>query len=198
MRAAHRPPGHGASDLASIIPRIILCQLRRHAAGTGQQAADPAQRQGWRAPMSAWCTRCADALDAGAAPTPSREVVFFAIGFETDDTAHCPGSSSEAAALRTLTNFTVFCNHVLTPAAMKAILNVAAPDARRTEKPCRSGRLSRAQPTSASVIGSLMPYERLRPASTSRPVVIAGFEPLDVLQSILMLVRQLNEGRAEV
>lgn len=119
---------------------------------------------------------------------PDKQVVFFAIGFET--TTPPTALVIEQAQRLGLANFTVFCNHVLTPAAMHAILNLP-----ESAGPLRlDGFLGPAHVS--TVIGSAA-YEPF-PAQYGTPVVIAGFEPLDVLQAILMLVRQLNEGRAEV
>ena len=123
-----------------------------------------------------------------ARENPGRQVVFFAIGFETSTPP--TGVAIKLAAAEELSNFSVFCNHVLTPAAMGHIL----------ESPEVSGlvRIDGFLGPShvSSVIGS-RPYERFAEAF-GRPVVIAGFEPLDVMQSVLMLVRQVNEGRHEV
>ena len=91
-----------------------------------------------------------------------------------------------------LSNFSVFCNHVLTPAAIGNILE--APDVRQLERVEIDGFLG---PSHVSVVIGSRPYEFFA-EEYHKPVVIAGFEPLDVLQSILMLIRQLNDGRAEV
>jgi hydrogenase expression/formation protein HypD len=85
----------------------------------------------------------------------------------------------------------VFCNHVLTPAAMQAILNV---DPASEESVEIDGFIG---PSHVSVVIGSDSYAFCA-GQYHKPVVIAGFEPLDVLQSILMLVRQLNEGRAEI
>ena len=121
---------------------------------------------------------------------PDREVVFFAIGFET--TTPPTAAALRIAAARRLRNFTVFCNHVLTPAAITNILE--APEIRRMEKVEIDGFLG---PAHVSVVIGAQPYEHFA-EEFGKPVVIAGFEPLDVMQSILMLVRQINESRAEV
>ena len=118
---------------------------------------------------------------------PAREVVFFAIGFETT-------TPPSAVAIRRagelgLDNFSLFCNHVLTPAAMRSIL-----ESRDDGSVSIDGFFGPAHVS--SIIGS-RPYEGFA-EEFRRPVVIAGFEPLDVMQSALMLVRQLNEGRHEV
>ncbi len=125
-----------------------------------------------------------------ARENPEREVVFFAIGFETT-------TPPTAVALRDahadeLTNFSVFCNHVLTPAAIQHILQ--SPDVRELGTVSIDGFLGPSHVS--SVIGS-RPYEYFA-EEFQRPVVIAGFEPLDVMQAMLMVIRQLNEGRHEV
>lgn len=127
-----------------------------------------------------------DAL-AVARRYPEREVVFFAIGFETT-TPPTAVAIKEAQGLG-LKNFTVFCNHVLTPAAMEGILTVAESDDIRVDGFVGPGHVS-------AVIGS-RPFERFA-EDYGYPVVITGFEPLDILQAVRMLIRQLNEGRAIV
>lgn len=131
----------------------------------------------------------ADALQI-AQQHPDREVVFFAIGFET--TTPPTAVAIRQAADLGLSNFSVFCNHVLTPAAIQNILQ--SPDVRELGSVRIDGFLGPAHVS--TVIGS-RPYEYFA-REYQRPVVITGFEPLDVLQGILMLVRQLNEGRSEV
>jgi hydrogenase expression/formation protein HypD len=125
-----------------------------------------------------------------AQANPDREVIFFAIGFET--TTPPTALAIEAAAKKGLTNFSVFCNHVLTPSAIAAILE--APAVRELGVVEIDGFLG---PAHVSVVIGSQPYEFFA-AEYRKPVAISGFEPIDILQSILMLVRQLNEGRAEV
>jgi hydrogenase expression/formation protein HypD len=116
---------------------------------------------------------------------PQRQVVFFAIGFET--TTPPTALAIHLAQKKGLTNFSIFCNHVLTPAAMQAILD--------TDNGVEiEGFVGPAHVS--TVIGSA-PYRRFA-SDYHKPVVIAGFEPLDVLQAILMLLRQINEGRCEI
>ncbi|KAA3627716.1 MAG: hydrogenase formation protein HypD [Proteobacteria bacterium] len=131
----------------------------------------------------------ADALQI-AQDNPRRTVVFFAIGFETT-TPPTAVALKQAQALD-LNNFHVFCNHVLTPSAISNILE--SPQVRELGTVPLDGFIGPAHVS--TVIGS-RPYEYFA-EEYQRPVVIAGFEPLDVLQAIRMLVRQLNEGRAEV
>jgi hydrogenase expression/formation protein HypD len=121
---------------------------------------------------------------------PDREVVFFAIGFETT-TPPTAVAIRQAEALG-LANFSVFCNHVLTPSAIANILE--SKEVREFGTVPLDGFVGPAHVS--TVIGS-GPYEYFA-EEYRKPVVIAGFEPLDVMQAILMLVRQLNEGRAEV
>ncbi len=125
-----------------------------------------------------------DALKV-ARENPQREVVFLAIGFETTTPPTAVAvKQAEAAGLK---NFSILCDHVLTPAAMHAILSVEGGVA-------LDGFVGPAHVS--TVIGS-KPYEPFAD-DYGKPVVIAGFEPLDVMQAILMLVRQINEGRAAV
>jgi hydrogenase expression/formation protein HypD len=125
-----------------------------------------------------------------ARENPGRQVVFFAIGFET--TTPATAVALLAAEREGLENFTVFCNHVLTPAAIQNILQ--APEVRDIGSVSIDGFLGPSHVS--SIIGS-KPYEFFA-EEYQKPVVIAGFEPLDVMQSALMLIRQLNEGRHEV
>jgi hydrogenase expression/formation protein HypD len=125
-----------------------------------------------------------------AQENPGRDVVFFAIGFET--TTPPTAVAIVEAQARGLTNFSVFCNHVVTPAAISNILE--SKDVRELGTLPLDGFIGPAHVS--TVIGS-QPYEYFA-EEYQRPVVIAGFEPLDVMQAILMLVRQLNDGRAEV
>jgi hydrogenase expression/formation protein HypD len=124
-----------------------------------------------------------------AAEKPDRKIVFFAIGFET--TTPTTAAAVKETRARGLRNVSFFINHVLTPAAIQAIVasKEAADGSLRVDGFIGPGHVS-------TVIGSA-PYEPLA-AAARRPIVISGFEPADLLQSILMLVRQLNEGRFEV
>jgi hydrogenase expression/formation protein HypD len=131
----------------------------------------------------------ADAL-ALARQHPEREVVFLAIGFET--TTPPTALVIRQAAREGMANFSVLCCHVLTPAAITHILS--APEAAQLESVALDGFVG---PAHVSIVIGSAPYEPFV-ARYAKPVVIAGFEPLDVMQAILMLVRQVNEGRAEV
>ncbi len=132
------------------------------------------------------------ALDALriARAAPDRQVVFFAIGFET--TTPPTAVVLRQAKADGLANFSVHCNHVLTPAAITNILE--SPEVRGLGTLPLDGFIG---PAHVSAVIGTRPFEFFA-AEYRRPVVIAGFEPLDVMQAVLMLVRQLNDGRAEV
>ncbi|MCU7921411.1 MAG: hydrogenase formation protein HypD [Candidatus Thiodiazotropha sp. (ex Dulcina madagascariensis)] len=125
-----------------------------------------------------------------ARENPDREVVFMAIGFET--TTPPSAVAIQQAKAEGLKNCSLFCNHVLTPAAIQNILE--SPEVREIGSVSIDGFFGPSHVS--SIIGS-RPYEFFA-EEFQRPVVIAGFEPLDVMQSALMLIRQLNEGRYEV
>jgi hydrogenase expression/formation protein HypD len=115
---------------------------------------------------------------------PNRHVVFMAIGFET--TAPSTALTLLKAAAEPVPNFSVFCNHVTIVPAIKAILD--SPDLRL------DGFLG---PGHVSTVIGCRPYQFIS-AAFQKPVVVAGFEPLDVLDTIRMLLKQLTEGRCEV
>ncbi len=125
-----------------------------------------------------------------ARDNPDKQVVMFAIGFET--TTPQTALAIRQAEKMSLENFSVFCNHVLTPSAIQSILD--SPEVRDMGQVRVDGFLG---PSHVSTIIGSEPYEFFA-EEYQRPVVIAGFEPLDVMASIVMLIRQLNEGRAEV
>ena len=125
-----------------------------------------------------------DALEL-ARRHPEREVVFFAIGFET--TTPPTASAILQAQAEGLGNFSVLCHHVLTLPAMQAIL----------DQPGGVPLDGLIGPAHVSTVIGSNPYLPLV-ARYRKPLVVAGFEPLDLLQAILMLVRQVNAGRAEV
>jgi hydrogenase expression/formation protein HypD len=119
-----------------------------------------------------------------ARENPDRKVVFYAIGFET--TAPSTALTVMRAKAEGITNFSVFCNHVTIIPAIKAILD--SPDL-RLDAFLGPGHVS-------TVIGC-RPYEFIT-RDHGKPLVCAGFEPLDLLQSTYMIMKQLAEGRAEV
>jgi hydrogenase expression/formation protein HypD len=125
----------------------------------------------------------ADALDL-ARREPQREVVFLGLGFET--TTPPTAVALLAARAEGLRNFSVYCNHVLTPPAMIHLL--------RDGGDALGGFLG---PSHVSAVIGAAPYRPIA-AQYRKPIVITGFEPIDVLRAVQMLVRQINEGRAEV
>lgn len=149
----------------------------------------------------------ADALRIARAH-PTREVVFLAIGFET--TTPPTALVIQQAAREALGNFSVLCCHVLTPAAIAHIVSqpVSAPVSALPAPAAESDAALRQQeapvrldgfvgPAHVSIVIGSAPYEPFA-ATFGKPVVISGFEPLDMMQSILMLLRQVNAGRAVV
>src|SRR5271165_1772312 len=125
----------------------------------------------------------ADALQI-ARKNPDRHVMFFAIGFET--TAPSTALTLMRAKAEGIANFSVFCNHVTIIPAIRAILD--SPDM-RLDAFIGPGHVS-------TVIGC-RPYQWIA-RNEGKPVVTSGFEPLDLLQSIVMLLRQLQAGEARV
>ncbi|HEY3284787.1 MAG TPA: hydrogenase formation protein HypD [Armatimonadota bacterium] len=119
-----------------------------------------------------------------ARENPDRQVVFFAVGFETTAPAHA--MAVHQAKLEGLANFSLLVSHVLVPPAMEALLS--APNT-QIQGFLAAGHVCTVMGTSE--------YEPI--ASKYRiPIVVTGFEPLDLLQGITMCVRQLEEGRFEV
>jgi hydrogenase expression/formation protein HypD len=115
---------------------------------------------------------------------PDRQVVFFAVGFET--TAPSTALTVLSAEARGISNFSVFSNHVTIVPPIKAILE--SPDLRL------DGFLG---PGHVSTVVGQRPY-RFVPERYGKPLVTAGFEPLDILQAIYMLLAQIREGRCQV
>ena len=124
-----------------------------------------------------------DALRIAKA-NPDRDVVFFAIGFET--TAPSTALTLKRAKAEGVTNFFCMCNHVTIVPPLRALLD--SPDLRL------DGFIG---PGHVSTVVGARPFEFI-PADYGKPVVVAGFEPLDVLQAVHMILRQLAEGRCEV
>ena len=119
-----------------------------------------------------------------ARQNPDKQVVFFAIGFET--TAPSTAVTLLRAQAENIANFSVFCNHVTIIPAIKAILD--SPDLRL------DGFIG---PGHVSMVIGMRPYTFIA-RDHRKPVVIAGFEPLDIIQSVRMIVQQIDEGRAEI
>jgi hydrogenase expression/formation protein HypD len=115
---------------------------------------------------------------------PARQVVFFAVGFET--TAPANALSVLRAEREHVTNFSILTSHVLVPPAMRAILG--SPDNRV------QGFLA------AGHVCTIMGTQEYGPIAQEfgAPIIITGFEPVDILEGILLCVKQLESGRAEV
>ncbi|MGL5036100.1 MAG: hydrogenase formation protein HypD, partial [Microcystaceae cyanobacterium] len=124
-----------------------------------------------------------DALQLAKA-NPEREIVFFAIGFET--TAPSTALTVLQAEKEEITNFSLFCNHVLVMPAMEALLS--NPDLEL------DGFIG---PGHVSMIIGTTVYNAIAD-HYQKPLVVAGFEPLDVLQAVWMLLKQWTEGRCEI
>ncbi|MBK2095649.1 hydrogenase formation protein HypD [Francisella philomiragia] len=118
-----------------------------------------------------------------AEENPNKKIIFFAIGFET--TTPPTAVAIQLAIAKKLDNFLIFCNHVLTPVAMQAILS---------EDVKIDGFLG---PSHVSVIIGSNAYDKVT-KEYQKPMVVAGFEPLDVLQSILMVIKMINAGKIGV
>jgi len=124
-----------------------------------------------------------DALKV-AQQNPEREVVFFAVGFET--TAPANAMAVYQARQLKLTNFSVLVSHALVPPAMETVL---------------SSKQARVQGfLAAGHVCTVMGYTEYEPIAKKYkvPIVVTGFEPVDILQGVLMCVKQLEEGRAAV
>jgi len=119
-----------------------------------------------------------------AEENPRKEVVFFAVGFET--TAPANAMAAFHAARKKLANFSLLVSHVLVPPAIEAILSAPENLVR--------GFLA------AGHVCAVMGYEEYEPIAARHnvPIIVTGFEPADILQGIYLCVRQLEEGRAEV
>jgi hydrogenase expression/formation protein HypD len=119
-----------------------------------------------------------------AKQNPERHVIFFALGFET--TSPSTALTILQAAKDGVENFSAFCNHIMIVPALKAMLD--SPDLQL------NGFLG---PGHVSTVIGTRCYDFV-PLEYGLPIVVSGFEPLDVLQSVYMVVKQIVEGRAEV
>jgi hydrogenase expression/formation protein HypD len=124
-----------------------------------------------------------DALEI-ARRNPEREVVFFGLGFET--TTPSTALSIQQAARESLSNFSVFCNHITVPPPIKALLD--------DPHMILDGFVG---PGHVSMVIGTHPYDFIA-QDYGKPIVVAGFEPLDLLQSVLMVLYQIRDGRAKV
>lgn len=119
-----------------------------------------------------------------AKENPTKEIVFFGLGFET--TAPSTAFTILQAAAENIPNFSLFSNHVLVIPALEALL--ANPDLQL------DGFVG---PGHVSMVIGTEPYQFI-PQRYHKPIVISGFEPLDIFQSIWMLLKQIEENRCEV
>ncbi len=119
-----------------------------------------------------------------AEQNPAKEVVFFGVGFET--TAPATAMAVFQAAQKGLKNFSMLISHVLVPPAIEALMS--SPN-------CRVQAF-----LAAGHVCTVMGYEEYPPLAAKYrvPIVVTGFEPLDILQGVLLCVQQLESGRAEV
>jgi hydrogenase expression/formation protein HypD len=119
-----------------------------------------------------------------AEDNPAKEVVFFAVGFET--TAPANAMAVYQAKMKGIKNFSILVSHVLVPPAIEAILS--------SPNTLVQGFLA------AGHVCAIMGYTEYEPIAKKYhvPIVVTGFEPLDILQGLYMTIRQLEEGRAEV
>jgi len=115
---------------------------------------------------------------------PDREVVFFGLGFET--TTPSTALTLLQAAREQIPNFSIFCNHITVPPPLKALLD--------DPWMMLDGFVG---PGHVSMVIGVHPYDFIA-RDYGKPIVVAGFEPLDLLQSVLMVLEQIREGRAEV
>jgi len=175
-----------AADLALAHPKVILTTYgdMMRVPGTDSRSLIKAKAEGADVRMIYSPTQAVEL----AAKNPDRHVVFFAIGFET--TTPPTAAAIMAAQEKGLTNFSVFCNHVLTPAAINAIMETGD-DASRARLDGFVG------PGNVSTIIGAEAYGD--PAARwQKPIVISGFEPNDLLEAILGLVHLANAGHAHV
>jgi hydrogenase expression/formation protein HypD len=176
-----------AIALASI-PNVILCSYgdMLRVPGSNRHSLLKAKAEGADVRM----IYSVDDVLKIASENPHRQVVFFAIGFET--TTPPTAYAIKQAKMRGLMNFSVFCNHVLTPAAMESLLSTQISESGESVK--LDGFVG---PAHVSIVIGSQAYEKVS-QKYRKPIVVSGFEPLDVLHSILMLIHQINQDRCEV
>lgn len=164
------------------LPNVILCSYgdMLRVPGTHQKSLLKAKANGADVRM---VYSIDDALEI-AQKNVAKEIIFFAIGFETT-TPPTAVALLKAKQLQ-LKNFSVFCNHVLTPAAMDCLLQ----EKNNETSVQLDGFVG---PAHVSIVIGSDAYKKVA-ERYQKPIVIAGFEPLDLLQSILMLVQLINKG----
>lgn len=170
------------------LPHVILCSYgdMLRVPGSSQKSLLKAKAEGADVRM---VYSVDDALEI-AKQNPTRQVVFFAIGFET--TTPPTAVAIKQAKLQKIDNFSVFCNHLLTPVAMESLLKI-----QHTGTEDKINLDGFVGPAHVSIVIGSAAYEKVS-KQYKKPIVISGFEPLDVLHSILMLLQQVNTGRCEV
>ncbi|WP_340690834.1 hydrogenase formation protein HypD [Hydrogenobacter thermophilus] len=176
-----------AIELAKL-PNTILCtygDLLR-VPGSGRRNLLNLRSEGYDIRM---VYSCLDTLKI-AQENPEKEVMFFAIGFET--TTPQTAVLIQKAKMMGLKNLSVVSNHVITPAAIQHILN--SPEMREIGKVRIDAFIG---PGHVSVIIGTKPYHYFA-EEFQKPVVISGFEPVDIMQSVYMIIRQIMERRAVV
>ncbi|ESW62027.1 MAG: hydrogenase formation protein HypD [Rhodobacter sp. CACIA14H1] len=162
-------------------PQVIFCtfgdamRVPGHRKSLMQAKADGADIRMVYSPL--------DALEL-ARRNPAREVVFFGLGFET--TTPSTALAIQQAAREGLGNFSVFCNHITVPEPIKALLD--------DPEMVLDGFIG---PGHVSMVIGIHPYDFIA-ADYGKPIVVAGFEPTDLLQSVLMVLTQIEQGRAVV
>jgi len=176
---------NAAIELA-LLPNTILCSYgdMLRVPGSAQMSLLKAKSQGADIRM---IYSPAEAIKIAQSET-DKQIIFFAVGFET--TTPPTAVILDQANNLALKNLFIFCNHVLTPPAVKGILEPA----RQAGRKVLDGLIG---PGHVSVITGSKPYESLA-ENYQVPITISGFEPLDILQSILMLVKQINTGSHQV
>lgn len=171
----------------AFLPNVLLCSYgdMLRVPGSKQYSLLQAKARGAQVQM---IYSVDDALRT-AQLNPNQHIVFFAIGFET--TTPPTAYAIKKAKQLNLSNFSVFCNHVLTPVAMESLLQAQDDSIRSNQLDGLIG------PAHVSIIIGSNGYQHVS-RNYQKPIVISGFEPLDVLHSILLLIEQINTGRHDV
>jgi hydrogenase expression/formation protein HypD len=165
----------------AMMPKVILCSYgdMLRVPGTNQRSLLKAKADGADVRM---VYSVNDALQI-ARDNPQHQVIFFAIGFET--TTPPTAVALIIAKKEKLMNFSVFCNHVLTPVAMESLLQNEESNANL------DGFVG---PAHVSIIVGSNAYHDVA-MRYKKPIVISGFEPLDLMHSILLLIEQINANQ---
>ena len=166
------------------LPNVIFCSYgdMLRVPGSNQSSLLKAKARGAQVKM---VYSINDALNI-ARLNPNKQVIFFAIGFET--TTPPTAVALLLAKKENIKNFSVFCNHVLTPPAMKALL--LTDESSKDDKVNIDGFIG---PAHVSIVIGSKAYQTLA-MDFKKAIVISGFEPLDIMYSTLMLIEILNKG----